>query len=359
LFSNFKLLNYLIMSKYIKASRYAAKVVSRRMRMTGNDFAKANYLADILNLPNCATEDTQFNTGVPLCRLKKKKLIGVMFADPGVYFTTAHRASASAFLAEVATKTTAERGGRLYPLWNIRNLDDQTGEPTKGGVGNLTTTQANVADAIPAMQFGYDGDEIQQRILALIESGSYTVFLVDEGYTVYGTTSGDDLVGFSTEQIYTNISKFPVSDFVNQYSFSITFSSMIQWKANSAFVVTTSAITTKVGLINVPLSILSSAANVHKVLAVAVGGTNLQELYGTAISALTWTAKLQSDGSAFTVTGVANNATDDCYNVTLDTTMWTALASGDKVDIYGPTAAALAGASVTPYEMFKVTVTKP
>ena len=63
------------MSKYLKPTRYAAKIVSRRMRMTGNDFAKAAYMADILNLPTCATEDTQFNTGVPLCRLKKKKLI--------------------------------------------------------------------------------------------------------------------------------------------------------------------------------------------------------------------------------------------------------------------------------------------
>lgn len=347
------------MSKYIKPTRYAAKIVSRRMRMTGNDFGKANYLADILNLPNCATAETQFNTGAPLCRLKKKKLIGVIFADTGVYFTPAHRASASAFLTELGVKTTAVRGSRAYPLWNIRNMDDQTGEPTKGGVGNLTTTQANVADAIPQMQFGYDGDEIQHRILSIVESGSYDVFLVDEGFTVYGTTSGENLVGFTTEQIYVNISKFPVSDFVNQYSFSITFSSMIEWKSNSAFVVTNSAVTTKVGLINVPLAILSSAANVHKVLAVAAGGTNLQVLYGTAISALTWTAKKTSDGTAFTVTGTANNATDDTYDVTLDSTMWTALGSGESVDIYGPTAAALAGANVSPYEMFKVTVTKP
>lgn len=345
-------------SKYIRPTRYAAKIVSRRMRMTGSDFAKANYLADILNLPSCATEETTFNSGVPLCDLKKKKIIGVIFADSGVYFSAAHRASASAFLTELAAKTTAERGQRCYPLWNIRNIEDQTGEPTKGGVGNLSTSQVPISDGIPSFNFGYNGGELQHAILAKVESGNYDVFLVDAAFTVYGTTSGNNMVGFTTEDIYVNPSKFPVADFVNQYSFTIAFASMLEYKANSAFVVTNSAITTKVGLINVPLAVLSSASNVHKILAVAVGGTNLQELYGTAISGLTWTATNVQTGASFTVTSVANNATDDCYNVTLDSTAWTALSSGDQVEIKGPLPAALAGASVSPYEMISVIVTK-
>lgn len=356
-------------SKYIKPSRYGAgsgrfapKIVSRRMGLTGGEpgtsRVTAAYFADLLNIPSCATEESQFNTGVPLCDLKKKKLIGVIFADAGVYFTAAHRASTTAFLAEVAAKTIADRGSRVYPLWNIRNLEDQTSEPGKGSVGNLTTTQSNVSDGIPAFNFGYAGGELQHAILSKVESGNYDVFLVDADYVVYGTQSGTNMVGFSTEQIYVNLSKFPVSDFVNQYSFSITFSSMIEWKSQSAFVVTNSGLTAKVGLIGVPLALLSSATNVHKVLAVAVGGTNLQELYGTAISALTWTAVNMQTGAAFTVTGVANNATDDCYNVTLDSTLWTALTSGDQVKIVGPTPAALSGASVAPYEFFSLIVTK-
>lgn len=315
-------------------------------------------MADILNLPNCATMETSFNTGTPLCDLKKKKIIGVIFADTGVFFTPAHRASTTAFLTELAAKTVATRGSRVYPLWNIRNFDDQTSEPTKGGVGNLSTAQVNVADGIPAMQFGYNGGELQHAILAKVESGSYTVFLVDEGYTVYGTQSGVNMVGFTQEQIYVNPSKFPVADFVNQYSFSITFSSMLEYKTNSAFVVTNSTITTKVGLINAPLTLLSSASNVHKVQAIAAGGTNLEVVYGTAISALTFTAKNVATGAAFTVTGVADSPSDDSYAVTLDSTAWTALSSGDQVEIIPPTAAALAAANVKPYEMFSLIVTK-
>lgn len=346
-------------SVYNHKGGYLPKIVTRRFAMGENSFRQSAYMADIINLPDCATLETTFNTGVPLCDLIKKKIIGVIFADSGVFFTPAHCASTSAFLTELGVKTTAARGLRCYPLWDIRNFEDQTGEPTKGGVGNLTTSQVTVGDGIPAFQLGYKGGELQHAILTKVEAGRYDVFLVDEAFVVYGTRSGDNVVGFSTEQIYVNPSKFPVSDYVNQYSFSITFGSMIEYKSNSAFVVTNSGITAKVGLINVPLSVLSSAANVHKILAVAAGGTNLQPLYGTAISGLTWTAKNKQTGAAFTVTGVANNATDDTYDVTLDTTAWTALASGNKVEISGPTAAALSGASVAPYEMFSVTVTKP
>lgn len=316
-------------------------------------------MADILNLPNCATLETSFNTGTPLCDLKKKKIIGVIFADSGVYFTQAHRASTAAFLAELEAKTIATRGLRCYPLWNIRNFDDQTGEPTKGGVGNLTTSQVVTADGIPAFNFGYNGGELQHAVLAKVESGSYDVFLVDEAFTVYGTKSGSNMVGFSTEQIYVNPSKFPVADFVNQYSFSITFASMIEYKSQSAFIVTNSGITAKVGLINVQLTQLSAAANVHKIQAIADGGTNLEVLYGTAISALTWTAKNVATGAAFTVTSVADDSTLDAYTVTLDSTAWTALASLGQVEIIGPVASALAGASVKPYEMISVIVTKP
>jgi len=325
----------------------------------GRHFLNYAQLADILNLPNCATQETEFNTGIPLCDLIKKKIIGVIFADSGVFFTAAHRATVTAFLTELEAKTTAARGSRVYPLWDIRNYDDQTGEPTKGGVGNLTTSQVVTADGIPAFRFGYNGGEIQHQILANIESGQYDMFLVDEGYTVYGTRSGDNLVGFSTEQIYVNPSKFQVTDRVNQYSFDVTLASMIEYKQRSGFVVTNSTITEKVGLINITMSEFSLVSNVVKLYMIAAGGTNLEPIHGAALDGLTWTAKNTSTGAAFTVTSVATDATNDVMGVTLDTTAWAALTSGDQVTIYGPTPAAMAAADIAPYEFVPYTVTKP
>lgn len=340
--------------QYMKR-QFAPKIVSRRLI----NFLCVAYMADILNLPNCATLDTEFNTGIPLCDLIKKKIIGVIFADSGVYFSAAHRASVSAFLAEFTTKTTAARGSRIYPLWDTRNYDDQTGEPTKGGVGNLTTSQIITADGIPAFRIGYNGGEIQHQILANIESGQYDLFLVDEGYTIYGTKDGTNLRGFSTEQIYVNASKFQVTDRVNQYSFDVTMASMIEYKQRSGFVVTNSTITSKVGLINIKLSEFSLVSNVLKALMIEAGGTNLEPLYGDILDGLTWTAKKDSDGSAFTVTSVAKDDTNDAMTVTFDSTMWTALASGATVTLYGPTPAAMKAAAVAPFEFVPYVVTKP
>lgn len=335
--------------------QFAPKIVSRRLI----NFLCVAYMADILDLPNCATVATEFNTGTPLCDLIKKKIIGVIFADSGVYFSPSHRATTTAFLTELATKTLAARGSRAYPLWDIRNYDDQTGEPTKGGVGNLTTSQVVTADGIPAFRFGYNAGEIQHQILSNIESGQYDMFLVDEGYTVYGTKDGVNLKGFSTEQIYVNPSKFQVTDRVNQYSFDVTLASMIEYKQRSGFVVTNSTITAKVGLINITMSEFSLTSNVLKAIMTAAGGTNLEPLYGAALDGLTWTAIKDSDGSAFTITSVATDATNDAMTVTFDSTMFTALASGATVTLYGPTPAAMSAVGIAPFEFVPYTVTKP
>ena len=153
---------FITSSVYNHKGGYLPKLTSRRFAMNGqNSFRNAACMADVLNLPDCATLETTFNTGVPLCDLIKKKIIGVIFADTGVYFSPAHRASSTAFLTEMAAKTTADRGLRIYPLWNLRNFEDQTGAPTKGGVGNLITSQVTVADGIPAFNLGYEGGELQ------------------------------------------------------------------------------------------------------------------------------------------------------------------------------------------------------
>lgn len=317
-------------------------------------------MASILNVPDCASVDTVFNSGKPLCDFIKgipKK--GVLLLDKGTTFSSSDLASVSAFVAALKAKTYAARGGRVYPIWDIDNFEEDVPDPTTGAVGNMTTEQIFVSDPLPAFRIGYGGGEIQHARVGAMSGGSYDFMIVDDNYTVYGTsTASGGMKGWSTSQIFVYPSKFRVADAVNQYSFRIQLGSIAEYRENSAQVKANSAILSAYGLINVPLSELTKTANVVKVQAIADGGTNLEPIYTTAISGLTWTAK-KSDGSAFTVTSVADNSVDKAYNVTLDTTMWTALPSGGTVTIYGPTASALAGASIAPYEMIPVIVTKP
>jgi hypothetical protein len=316
-------------------------------------------MASILNVPDCASVDTVFNTGRPLCDFIKgipKK--GVILLDRGATFDTDALASVTAFLAELQTKTTAARGDRAYPIWDIDNFEEEVPDPTTGAVGNMTTEQIFVSDPLPAFRVGYGGGELQHARIGAMSGGSYDFMIVDDNYTVYGTRTADGgMKGWSTSQIFVYPSKFRVADAVNQYSFRIQLSSIAEYRENIAAVKANSTILEAYGLISVPLSELSNASNVYKIQAIADGGTNLEPIYGADISALTWTAEY-ADGSAFTVTSVADDAALDAYTVTLDSTAYTALASGATVTIKGPTAAALAAAGVAPYEFIDVIVTK-
>lgn len=356
-------------SQYIKPSRYNHSKVFMEMpdgssvaigRRTGVIPHITTDFLDILGLANCASPDSVFNVGVPPCDIAKKKLKGVIFADKGVTFSGAEVASVAAFIAAVKTKTTAARGGRVYPIWDLLNFEDNTGDPTTGGIGNLTTATIITSDAIPAFRFGYNGTEARHKRMAAMMGASLDVFFVDEGLAVYGTEVAEgQFGGFSVLQAYTDTSKFIGADAINQYAFRVTLGDITEYRDNSLYVVTNSGILTAVGLVNVKLSELSQASNVIKLKVIADGGTDLEPLYGGDLDGLTWTAVNLETGAAVTVTGVADSPSDDSIAVTIDSTEWAALSSGDRIQIYGPTAAAMAAAGVSPYEMISVIVTKP
>lgn len=321
----------------------------------------AAYLTDgVMGLASCAAPDSVFNVGVPPCDLKKKKMKGVIYADRGFTFSGADIASKNAFIAAVKTATTAARGSRVYPIWDILNFEDNTGDPSTGGIGNLTTATIVTSDAIPAFRFGYNGTEARHTRMAAMSSATLDVFFVDEGFNVYGTKKAvGEFGGFSVLQAYADTTKFVVSDAVNQYSFRITLGDISQYRDNSTYIATDSTITTALGLVNVNLTQFSLASNVLKVLAVADGGTNMEPLYGTALAALTWTATNLQTGAAFVITSVAKDDTNDAFTITLDSVTYAALGSGDKLQINGPTPAAMSAVSIKPFEIIPFVFEKP
>jgi hypothetical protein len=314
-------------------------------------------MKNILDLANCATPDSVFNTGKPLCDVQKKKLRMVILMDRGVSFSGAEVASVASFLAALKTKTTAARGGRVYPISDLLNFEDNTGDPSTGGVGNLSTATTITNDAVPAFSLGYNGTEARHKRMSLMNGMTLDVMFVDAGFTVYGTDAGDGAIGgYNVLQAYADTSKFPVSDTVNQYRFRLTLAEIAQYRELSRYVVTNQGVLALQGLVNVTLQELSKAANVVKVLAIADGGTDLIALHGAAIAALPFTAVSLKDGAAVAVTSVAVGAAGEGLLVTLDNAAWGALAADDQVQIYGPSAAALAGAGVRPFEFISLIV---
>lgn len=315
-------------------------------------------MADIMNLANCASPDSTFNSGIPLCDLQRGKIRGILFLDKGVVFTPAEMATPATFIAAVRAKTYAARGGRVYPLFDLTNFEDNTGDPATGSIGNLTTATINVSEAIPAFRFGYNGSEARHRNLSLIGSVSPDVMIIDDKYAVYGTKSGVNFGGYSTIQNYVYTPKFIVADAVNQYSFSVSLGDITQYRENSAFVVANGSLLSVQGLINANLSKLSNAANVFKIKVIADGGTDLGPLYGTALAALTFTATNDSTGASIGVTSVAYDSALQALTVTFDSTAYNALATGATFTLRGPSASALNTANIRPFEIVGVTLVK-
>jgi hypothetical protein len=318
-------------------------------------------MADILNLANCASPDSIFNVGVPLCDMAKKKIKGIIFADKGVTFSGSDIASVASFIAAVKTKTTAARGSRVYPVWDILNFEDNTGDPSTGSIGNLTTATIVTQDAVPAFRFGYNGTEARHKTMALMAGASLDVFFVDEAFAVYGTLDAEGVFGgYSILQAYADTSKFPVSDSVNQYSFRITLGSIVEYRDNVRFVVANNNLTEAVGLINIYLKAASSVANVHEIETIAEGGTNLFDYYASTLDDVAnWVAKRLDTGAAITITDVAQDVPNKRFEVTIDSATWTALPSQTQVQINLASAATLAAAGVKPFEGVSVIVVKP
>lgn len=358
-------------SQFIRSSEYNTgkfrgikPVFARHARVvTGKRFGviplvTAAFL-DILGLANCASPDSVFNTGVPPCDLSKKKMKGALFADRGKTFSGADVASVNAFIQAVKDATTAARGGRVYPVWDIVNFEDNTGDPSTGSVGNLSTATIVTQDASPAFRFGYNGSEARHKRMAAMAGASLDVFFVDEAFAVYGTEVSPGVFGgFNILQAYADTSKFIVADAVNQYSFRITLGSINQYRDQSLYVVANVGLLGATALVDVALRYVSNSTNVYKISVIADGGTNLEPLYGGDLDGLTWTATNLQDGSAFTITSVADDTTNKVLTFTFDSTMYTALSTGDRIQLNGPSAATLAAAGIRPYEIISLVITK-
>lgn len=321
-------------------------------------------MADILNLPNCGGTTSTLNTGFPLCDVIRKAPKALVLVDAGVTFSVADRASVATFVDALSAATLAARGGRAYPILDLTNYEDASKEATKAAIGNLSTSEITMQEGVPAFNFQhYKGDLFQQQLIGA-EGGGYELFIIDEGNVIYGTKSGTDFKGFSLSEFKTQMVKFATASEPAKYPFSIVLSSITEYKNNLAFLQLDSTVFNIKGLkpvdLNNPGAPPVQATNVIKITPVANGGKNIGLLYSTELAVVgAWTAVNDQTAAAHTITSVAWDAALERFNVTLDSTAYTALTSGDTVSVDLASAFDLEALGVDGYESIgPVTVTK-
>lgn len=310
-------------------------------------------MANLINVANCGGTTGTFNSGAPVCDVIRDIPLGLILLDAGVELTAADMASATTFAAAIDALTRAPRGGRAYPIWDLTNFEDTSEEATKGAVGNLSNVQIQLVDAIPSFAFQHRKGELFHKQLSRAENQNLKLLIVDKKYAVYGTqTSGGKLTGFSLSEFKAQLPKFGTPAAPSNYPFSVSLSSITEYKENLAFFQGDSTLVNVSGIVDVELSLFNQTTNVAKVLALALGGKNLFDLYATELAAASaWKATNVQTGVAFTITSVAASDTvNKVFTVTLDSTAYAALTAADKVTIELVAAQALETLGVDGYE---------
>lgn len=300
---------------------------------------------DILNLPNCGGVTSTFNTGVNLCDIIKDIPFGLLLMDAGVEFDAADRADVDTFVAAIKTATRAARGARVYPLWDLVNFEDQTKEPQRGQVGNLSTSDIKLVDAVPGFKFGHYKGELFHAKLSKAERERLRLIIIDQNYAVYGTKKASGaMTGFSLNEFSVDPSKFATPQGAAQYPFNVVLASLLEYKDNLAFVQADSTLGNISGLVDVNLAQFNLASNVVKVSVKADGDQqNLFDLYATELAAAgAWVLKNKQTGATVSITSVsAADTANKVWAITMDNTAWTALNSGDFFTLDLNTAAIL------------------
>lgn len=320
-------------------------------------------MASLLDVANCGGTTGTFNSGYPICDVIRGIPLMVALADSGFEFSEAEMASPTAFAAAWAAGTTAPRGNRLYPIKSLTNFEDLSKEATKISLGNLTNSEIEGVEAVPAFGFQHRKGELYHRQLAKAESENLKLYIVDKQYVVYGTrTAGKALAPFSVTEFKAGLPKFGTPAAASYYPFAITLSELTEYKENGGFFQATSAIVGSSGLVDVVLSEFAFATNVLKVGLTALGGKNLTDLYSTELQQATaWIVKNKTTGLAVTVSS-AFDSTNKVMALTLSGTPFTGAASGDEFtcDLNIPSVLAATPISISGYESTgPITVEKP
>lgn len=266
-----------------------------------------------LNKPLCATN--YGNTGVGTCFLEPDKFIGAIQVTGDFRIAQSDVADLQAFLA---TKIHAAIGTRIFPGPKLINLTDNTEDSTI----NTTDygTKIFVKDGFYDWTFRYQkgGVQLHQELAKNAGANKYFLFF-DKNNILYGYSSGGYLKGIPVEQYLLPPWRLNTGSEAALYNQRFIIDPIYLNQGNLGFLQVDFNLIDVVGLQDVVLTIIDQAANVATVqVRSKISDVNLYETYKTNLLQTTAWRFFKSDGSASSVTGVADNAADEAFDVTVN-----------------------------------------
>lgn len=266
-----------------------------------------------INKPLCATR--YGNTGVGTCFLEPDKWIGSIQVTSDFKIAQSDVATLQEFLA---TKIHAAIGTRIFPGPKLINLTDNTEDSTI----NTTDygTKIFVKDGFYDWTFRYQkgGVQLHQELAKNAGSDKYFLFF-DKNNVIYGYNSDGFLKGIPIEQYLIPPWRLNTGSEAALYNQRFIVDPIYLNNGNLGFLQVDFNLIDIVGLQDVELTILDQAANVATIqVRSKISDVNLYETFKTNLLETTAWRFFKSDGSLSSVTGVADNAGDEAFDVTVN-----------------------------------------
>jgi len=263
------------------------------------------------------------------------------------------------------SKLSKSEGNKIFPINEAQDIQDSSEANTEGTLG--LGFKATLREGRPAYTVKmFAGADLLKR-LRTWNNKTVRILEWDANGVLWGTKSGTTFKGFQAKLFFTG-NKLATGQNVEEgiVTFTISILSTSEyfdnpyWAGLGEFNIEDIA-----PLVDVNLAYVSAASNVHQI-SMKVPSSNLIQDYdifdesGTAIAALTFTAKSGTGSNpttALAVSSVAANSTLDTLAVTYESVAYTAAVG--NIRLIPPTPAVLDAADVTNVELIEVIYAKP
>lgn len=303
------------------------------------------------------------NTGAISCDVRRGRPVGLIFG--GANFVAGDYASSATFEAAFKARIQRATGSsdKLFPFPEIQGTTDQTDANKTGTLGY--GLKFVLLQGKPAYEFTMIAGTTQEKAMRKFNNTTVPGWVFDDAAKVWGV--GDAAGNFFGAQMLVSVTGKGFDDGANAKATEVTISyvNSSDFYDNDFFASTNFGIGDLSGLVDINLSEISAnTVNVYHIkgsIPTTELGVSLNpyDYFADALAvASQWVVK--ANGAAMTLTSVAKNTAGKGWDVTLDSTAFTALASGAILSFGWTDPATLATNGVTGSEVPQpFTIAKP
>ena len=303
------------------------------------------------------------NTGKPVCDVA---LAAIKYFLPtlGAEFTAAELVDSDTIKAAITERMLEVRGSTdklyLFPLAN--ESEPTTGDRTVASLAD--GFEKTLLDPVPkyVMRSGAVGLYQHQPLTAFNGFSGKGYFIDRNNRFFYIIKSDGTGKGLSVADVYTSIPGFGSTAALTPAVTNITMGNVDELKIGPIGIIQLDF--NVADLVNIEdVSIVEKAAHASNVYTVGgktkYGQTDIYASYSTALAnSARWVVTNMQTGATIAITTVTADATNKGWDITIDSTAYSALSTGDKFSINLADPATLSAAGVDGIEGIKIVYTK-